>query len=504
MKRSKKNFFYYLNQKNIIVELQQYGQVLSFKDLFFSYLKFVIISIAAAYLFKLPSYGYMIIIVTSLLFVPSQLLSFYKSLHEQRKFSDISLYIEKMLYFYGKSKNIFSSLQDLIVTFPTGNIHYAIEEAIEIIKTDSCSNVEKKALKFIEDEFPNTRVRTLHNFMLRVKEGGNPDLGVNMLLDDRNLWTSRIISDQQDNNSLKKNIVIATVLTLGFCLITLYLPLMVKAMERIDISKNIIVQWTAIGLIIFLFYFYTKTNKKLSSNWVEYDLLKDEKNIEKSYVDFINIDMQKEKTKSYIYAAIVSVITVIFFLFFNNKMILFIGGFTVLFFINTYKIGYKIEKKNITREISKSIPIWLLSIALLKQGKKDNIITAIVNSYENAPPILRPAVNNMLIELESDPSSPIPFNNFLSSFALSEVREAMSTLYGINEGLGGDIEKEFKEIITKANKYMDKEEEAKNRDRQALMSSYIFVPAFLGSIKLMIDMMIMLMCFVSSSGNLIK
>jgi hypothetical protein len=504
MRSPKRNLFYYLNQKNLILELKQYGHVLSLKELFYSYLKMVLLGIVAAYLFKLPLYGYIIIVTVSLILVPGQILCFYRSIHEQRKFSDISLYIEKMLYYFGKSKEIYTSLLDVIKAFPEGKIHQSIDEAIEIIEKGNQSDFKQNALKCIEKEFPNSRVRTLHNFMLNVEEGGDAQLGVDMLLEDRNLWTSRTIFYQREKQFIQKNVVIAIILTFGLCLTTLYLPSFIKGMEIIDISENIIVQWSAIVLIIFLFYFYTKTNKKLNNNWVEYDLLQNGEKIEKQYEEFIKIDLKKEKTKSYIYAAACSVITLIFFLIIKSKIVLLVGVPLIFFFLKVYKIGYKIEKKNIGKQISKAFPMWLLNIALLKQGKKGSVISAIVNSYSTAPPILKPAIKRMLNELNEDATSAEPFNNFLSEFSISEVREAMSTLYGISEGSGGDIEKEFREIIKKTNKYLDQEEKQKNEDRQALMDTYIMGPALMGSFKLIVDMLVLLLSFMSSTGSIIN
>ena len=86
-KKIKKNgMLYYLKYKNLIVEIEQFGHVLSFKELLVSYIKIVFIGMVAAYLFKLPLYGYVTIMGASTLFVSSLLISSYKGVYEQRKF----------------------------------------------------------------------------------------------------------------------------------------------------------------------------------------------------------------------------------------------------------------------------------------------------------------------------------------------------------------------------------------------------------------------------------
>jgi len=502
-KKAKKNsMLYYLNHKNLIVEIEQFGHVLSLKELLGSYLKVVFIGMVAAYLFKLPQYGYVTVMGASTLFVSSLLISSYKGIYEQRKFSDANLYLEKMLYFFKKSKKIYSSLNEALNVFPTGNIHNLLLNAINIICTSESKNVSVEALKIIEKEFPNNRIKTLHSFMLNVEsKGGDPSLGVEMLLEDRELWTNRVVSLQQDKQLIKKNVIIALIMTLGLCLTILYLPFMSGNIGSMDISDNIFVQWSAIALIIFLLFFYTRVNKQLCINWLENDLIQDELKIEKRYNDFVNVDLQQEKSKSIIFASISVIGTAIFFVLLDSKIVPLIGTTLVVFFLNSYKFGYKIEKKNMIKEISKVFPTWLLNIALLMQN--ENVHMAIVISYEDAPSILKPAIKQLLEELDDNPSSSTPFNRFLSDFSLSEVKESMNSLYCISEASGGNIEDEFRQIISRVNKYMDKAEQIKNNDKLAIMSSYISAPALVGTFKLAVDMVVMLITFISMSNSIV-
>jgi len=503
MKQKKnKGKLYYFNYKNLIVEIEQFGHVLTFKELLASYIKVVFTGMMAAYLFKLPPYGYVIIMCASALFVSSLLISSYRSIYEQRKFSDANLYLEKMLYFFKKSKKIYSSLNDALNVFPTGNIHNLIQNAIEVIRTCESKNVSEEALKLIEKEFPNNRIKTLHSFMLNVEsKGGNPTLGVEMLLEDRELWTNRVVLLQQDKQLIKKNVIMALVMTLGLCLTILYLPFMIGNIGNMDISGNLFVQWSAIALIIFLIFFYTKVNNQLCTNWLEYDLIQDEAKIVKRYSDFLNIDMQKEKRKSIIYTFIAMTVAAGLFMLLNSRIVLFMGITIAIFFLNAYKLGYNIEKKNILKEISKVFPTWLLNIALLMQN--ENVHMAIAISYDDAPAILKPALRKLLKELDDNPSSPTPFNKFLDNFSLSEVKESMNALYSISEASGGNIEDEFRHIITRVNKYMDKAEQIKNNDKLAILSSYISAPALVGTFKLAIDMVVMLLTFISMSNSIV-
>ena len=86
----KKNRFFYLNHKNLIGEIEQYGYVYSLKNLIITYLSVIAGSILTAFLFKLHAAGYIVIAVFGVLITPFLIRNSYKALYEQRRFSDAS------------------------------------------------------------------------------------------------------------------------------------------------------------------------------------------------------------------------------------------------------------------------------------------------------------------------------------------------------------------------------------------------------------------------------
>ena len=85
-KENKESRLYYLNHKNLIGEIENYGYVFKFRKLLFTYLCVLAGCILAGLLYKLPLYGYVVIIVFALLQTPFLVRNYYKSLYEQRRF----------------------------------------------------------------------------------------------------------------------------------------------------------------------------------------------------------------------------------------------------------------------------------------------------------------------------------------------------------------------------------------------------------------------------------
>ena len=129
----KKNWFFYLNHKNLIGEIEQYGYVYSLKNLIITYLSVIVGSILAAFLFKLHVAGYIVIAAFGVLITPFLIRNSYKALYEQRRFSDASKYMEKMLYYFRASGKIITALQNAEEVFHNGEMKSAIHDAADLI-----------------------------------------------------------------------------------------------------------------------------------------------------------------------------------------------------------------------------------------------------------------------------------------------------------------------------------------------------------------------------------
>ena len=203
-KENKESRLYYLNHKNLIGEIENYGYVFKFKKLLITYLCVLAGCILAGWLYKLPLYGYAVIIAFALLQTPFLVRNYYKSLYEQRRFSDASKYVERMLYYFKAKGKILDALIDVEKIFPEGHMKDCIGNAISHIQNTIDENAVKDALEIIEQEYYCTRINRLHKFLLQIEtDGGDVDMGIETLLRDRQIWTDTKVMFQKQKRNVK-------------------------------------------------------------------------------------------------------------------------------------------------------------------------------------------------------------------------------------------------------------------------------------------------------------
>lgn len=500
-KKSKESRLYYLNHKNLIGEIENYGYVLKFKKLLFTYLCVILGCTLAGWLYKLPVYGYAVIIVFALLQTPFLVRNYYKSLYEQRKFSDASKYMERMLYYYKAKGKVLDALTDVEKVFPEGHMKQCIQKAVQHVHDTVDKNALKDALDMIEQEYSCRRIKRLHAFMLQIEEdGGNMDIGIEMLLRDRQIWTDTKVMFQKQKRNVKWCGVISIVLAMALCLITLYIPSMFN-MEMLDISSNTFVQISAVVMIVYFLNVYRKLDKKLCINWLD-DKETDADKIKKMYAAYLKYDVHKEQRRFAVWAIILAAIGLAVSLLLHTVAGLILGGIAVLLLINYPVINYKATGKFLKKQIKNEFPMWIIQVAL--QMQNSNVVMSIAATYETAPAVLQTAIGKFIEETEADPESVEPYNNFLATFNLTEINEVMGTLYSISFGSGANPQQEFREILKRNNDMLEKAEMSKNNDRIALMKNMsVSKPAMAASFKLLVDMTVMLIVFFARSMEML-
>ena len=491
-----KKFFYYLNHNNLINEIEKYGYVITVKKLLLTYVMIVIGCLGTAYLFNLAPLGYVILCVVAVILTPIIIVYSYRALYEQRRFSDASHYIEKMLYYFKASEKVLDALEDARAIFHDGVMKDKINEAILFIRSANTDHVEEKALHIIEEEFSNDRIRSMHRFLLNVeKNGGRPDLGIEMMLEDRERWTDNVVLLQKENKKIKTIFISLEILIVGICLLFIYGPKNFPALNY-DISIYPVERIASIGLIVSGLVIYTKLSKDMCKNWLDTDKVKSDEEYKKQYEYIVNFDRKKEIKKSALCSIIPAIITAVVYLLVRSKVFLVLGVALTLFILFSFKIGYAIGKRQLEKEIEKAFPTWLLNVALMLQ--MDNVSMAILNTFETAPGILKPEIRRMLLALDETPNSPIPFNDFMKIFNIPEIHEAMSALYSVMNASGSDIEKEFREILKRNNKLVNKAQQLKNKDMALLNDVYYFIPLGIGSVHLIVDSAVMFICILGN------
>lgn len=489
--KKKKGVFYYLNPKNFKQDFSKYGFGQSPKQAMMSYLSVAICIIALSFVFKLDFLCIIILALACLACLPSLIIITYKGLYEQARFNELNTYMEQFLYSFRKNPKIINTLNDVLTLFPDGTMHNAIIEAINhIMYGEMSENIMKESLEIIETIYPCNRLKTIHNFAIKTElNGGSIEESIDLLLNDRDLWATRIAEGQKQKRTAKKIVLVSILVSLGVAASILYFPNM-----PLKINDNIVFKISSIIILVLDLLMYLKLDKKININLLKDEEEDDEEIAVKDYERLKNYDEVTEKKKGYKYC-ILPVIAFLGCIIFGHYLISGICFVIILITLNSYKIGHNLRMKSVAKEIEKKFPEWLMEISLLTQY--NNVMVSLSLSLNNAPAIIKPDLEQFLDEVKAEPNSIKPYMNFLSMFSMPEIKSAMRMLYSISNGTGGDVAEQTKGLIDRNNKLVDKAERIKLEEQIAGINALMYLPSMLACFKLLVDMTILMIGFMN-------
>lgn len=434
-----------------------------------------------------------------MLFVPAWINNFAKRKYEAVRFSEVTMYLEQVLYSFQKEQKIVTALQDVQTLFPKeSRMYQTLQNALEEITHDYQSESPiRRGLQIIEQRYDCSRIRVLHRFMEKVEQlGGNFDDSVELLLNDRGLWEKRILEQKKETETMRRNIVLSVLLSLGVCVSTLYIM-----PQDVRIVDSVLTQVTAVLLLLLDWYLLYRADCSLSFCWVAQGTAKDAAYMEERYLRMVSYQPKKERKKS-ICISIVPVIGLGIALVSGHKS--WAVGLAVLvgFCLQQHRIGHALNKRQVKRAIEQSFPEWLMEMALLLQA--DNVQVSLKKTYDGAAAVLRPSLRQLYDALEENPESAEPYLAFLKEQELPGIQAAMKMLYAISTGRGGDAAQQIREILQRNNLLIDKAERIAQEDASAGGCVYFLLPVLSGALKLILDLSVFLVAFMQNSGGVLR
>lgn len=499
-----KKFLYYSNTKNLIGEIETYGYHCSWQKLFITYAIAVAAAVAVGILYQMSYLSIAILIVYVLACMPSILITNYKSLYQQKRFSDANKYIEKMLYYFRVKPKITDCLQDAIKAFKNEVVMRELLESVlkKIVEESDSETAKEEALEMINKEYNCRRIQVVNSFMLSIeRNGGEYSRSLRLLLDDRSMWAERTMKMQQQKKFIRQQIIIAIVLVTALCLIVVHFPDIVSKSIKMDpVGQTFLVQAFDLIYLILQLRIFMKADKKMCIDWLDENTGISDNEANRLFSKIMNYDMDKEKRDSAIYTAITVAVTGVLYFLFKSKFILLLGVAATIFMVQQHNVDYNLAKKALRKQVQLVFPVWMMDVALLLQS--ENVRMAIRHSYNNAPKILKPPLYQMLNDLANNPDSPEPYDRFLEELNIPEVQDAMSTLYSVSAGLGGNVSEEFESIIQKTNALRDNAESIKNNDKLAVFKAYMSLPGIVGSLDMLVVMAALIQSFMTIDINI--
>ncbi len=486
-KKKIKDHLRYLNPKNLISDIEKMGVEKPFRTIVSYYLVFIILLIISAIILNIKVWGIIIMAVAELLIVPLIIINHYKKGFEDKRFSEVSQYIEQMLYSFDDNKKILKSIQDIMPLFKNTYMGDALKQ-MEI-------DIEKEGLEYaisnFESKYDCQKITQLDKFLLEVeKMGGNHHNSIVLLLEDRAAWVERTLAFKKERNSKLITVTASIIVSYIICII------MEKLLPaEVDISQNVITQIMSVILFIVDLVLYYVADKKCSTSILNNLKTRKDSDIKRYYEYVVNYDGKREFVKGIKMLPIPLGIS-LFGMIQNNKTFVITGLILAIFFLFKYKISYKTKLKAIKEEIDIQFPRWLMQMALLAQS--NSIQVAIYKSINEAGMVLKPELIKLSNATRENPTSVDPYLNFMADFKMPDITASLKMFYAIASGAGSNVEKQINDIVKRNNSLLDKSERLAFENSLAGMYMLFLAPQITGGAKLIVDMFLFFITFMAS------
>lgn len=441
-----------MKRKKLSDELVKYGYVFSLPKMIITYLLMAVFTILLGLFFQLDAVFIVVLCICACLMLPLYIRNYNYNRYQQQRFSDVNVYMEQFMYSFMKTGKILSTLYDVKELFPKGKMCDVINKSITYIKdTYEESDVEGKALEIISDEYQYEGLKTMHGFALSVEANGGAYIScMQLILEARRMWADRVYEQMKIRKHQKVLVLMSIVTSLILCSVLYYMS------DRMDVSvgSEMISQIVTFVVIFLDMWIYYLADRKLSVDFLEEDNKDDEIMVAK----YKRFQKYMEKPSS-------------------------------------HYLSIKIARKQLTRAFEKEFPRWLLQVSLLLQS--ENVQVAIFKSLKDAPRLMQDELAKLILELKSEPTSMKPYNNFLEDYNMPEVRSAMKMLFSLSEGTGANASDQIEDIIRRNQQMMNKAEKLRMEDTASGMYALFLAPQLTGGCKLLVDMILLLVCYMS-------
>ncbi|MFP3156277.1 hypothetical protein LQZ18_17985 [Lachnospiraceae bacterium ZAX-1] len=454
-------------------------------------LYFGTILVSFFYSLKLP---YILILIgISTLSIPYHVYHEYKNRYQKKLFLDLTIYMEQMLYSFKRHPKILDALKDTNLVFSKGNMKALIQNAMDTIQAGTQEEIYVKALHGIECEYGCQRLRTMHNYLIKVEQrGGEYKPTADLLLEDRDRFKTSAELLEKEKKGKKKAINIVLVSTYLICAVMVYI---FSVLDGINVVDNRMYQMVSTIFVIGNLVIWLVSDNKLGANWEFDDKNMDQKKIAKEYEFIQTYDIKAAQRKAKV-LTIIPIAVVILGIVLKSFPVILIGLYYAYFLLNSPKARMKGAKKKVKRELSKIFPQWLMELTLLLQT--ENVYVALKQSIKYAPPIMVLEIKTLLVRLDDNPNSVEPYNKFFYELHMEEVATCMKILYSISAFDATSQESPIINLIRRNHKMMNKSEQIAGEDKLAIWTTMAYIPMATGGIKIILDMILLITALVTS------
>ncbi len=490
-----KKFYKIYSLKNLKTSINKYGYNYSTKDFLIE--NFIILSIVflVAFLSKLEISYILVLILLAILTIPFLITAFFAQGYNIKRFSMVADYLTNIIPLFTQKSKIRYTLGELY-TMSFGQMKDSIKKAIDYLdSTLDDPKASENALRIIENDFNNSRIKSVHKLLLTIEASNSKDYGEvcgNMYEDIEN-WIKRVYGFQKDLKNRRKKLIILCIVTL--LMNTLFVFLYVSNEAFIGFTDNMVYQVSTSIFIASILITITLILTRLHGGWLVEDTkyVNDEK-LEREY-EIYKGGIKKPALVEILFL-ILCLLGFIYLIYLKQYVFALICLFIGILVINNKRRIYRSAYKSLHKSFTVEFPVWLREISLNLSNL--TVLNAIEYSQNMASFPMRKELRGFIEKTKKDPTSIKPYNDFLSDFDLEDARSSMKVLYSIQNVGKVDVKRRISNLIVRNQEMLDRAESIRNNDSIGYVEAIGYVPVLLFSAQMLVSMFTMFSFLMST------
>ncbi len=480
-----KNIFKNYSINDLKTRIRKYGFNYSTKDFIIEATGIILLVFVVALISRLKLQYILLLVLEAMAIIPFLIHAWFAQNYNIKKFKMLTDYLGNIIPIFIQKAKIRYTLGELF-EITNDQMKETIGKAINYLdNTTNDPQVSKNALRIIENDFPNSRVKSVHKLLLTVEAQNSivyEDVCQNMY-EDIEKWIKRVYTFQKDLKNRRTKLLALCITTLFMNSIFVYLY--VSNEYFIGFTENIVYQISTLIFITFILLAITAILTRLNGEWLinDTEYYKDEK-LKKWYLIY-----KKKETKPKLVDILTALMCLVgsIYLFVSKRYIyIFITMLLCILALFNKKRIYKRAYKIINKALTVEFPVWLREISLTLNNL--TVLNAIEYSQNIASYPLRKEIRTFLNKAKIDPTSIKPYNEFLEEFDLEDAKSTMKVLYAIQSVGKEDVKKRVSNLIIRNQEMLDKAESIRNNDSIGGIEALGYVPIFLFTFQMLISM----------------
>lgn len=493
-----KRWFKKYSLKEIKNDIHKYGFSYSTRDYLLQSSAIMLTIAAVAYFSRLSSHYIGILLLMGLAMTPFLIMAWFKQMYNVSRFAMLTDYLSNIIPVFMQKTKIRYTLGEL-ADLTNGKMRSCIHEAIIYIDTTKDDpELERNALRLIEKEFPNSRVKSVHKLLLSVENMSsiNYQEVLGNMYRDVEQWIKRVYLFQKELKDRRNKLLLLCALTLLMNCIFVYIY--VKNDYFAGFTASFLYQLSTLLFIALILLIVTLILTRLNGEWLIDDLIKsDEAKLKAKYQLYQNHNFQVGAV--FILLSAICGLLAGFFLIKKEQVAAL--GLLVLSAIILFekKRKYRAAFTKIAKTIEVEFPLWLREIAL--NLNQLTVLNAIENSINTVSFPFRQELRAFLKEAKQDPTSIKPYNRFLEAYDLEDGRSSMKVLYSIQNLGKEEMRNRISSLIERNQEMLAKSETIRNNDSIGGIEFIGYLPIMVFSAQMLVSMFAMFAYILSSMSQ---